>query len=81
MISLHKAESEHRELPGRLLPFILLSISVAELIHLCEEVMGNVLLIIIFSPEDELHPLRWCVLTKQRHTHLRISFEIDTLSQ
>lgn len=52
--------------PGSFLPFVLLSVSVAELVHLREEVVGDVLLVIVLSAEDELDSLGWRVLTKIR---------------
>ena len=52
--------------PGSFLPFVLLSVSVAELVHLCEEVVGDVLLIVVLGAEDELDSLGWRVLTKIR---------------
>lgn len=46
-------------LPGTFPPLrVTLSVSHTDLVHLSEEVVGDVLLVIIFCAQQELHPLR-----------------------
>lgn len=44
--------------PGRLLPLLEVSVSEGELVQLGEQVVGDVLLVSVLRPEDELNSLR-----------------------
>lgn len=52
---------EFKVSPGHLLPLLDVSVPEGQLVQLREQVVGNVLLIVILRPEDELDPLRWRV--------------------
>lgn len=51
--------SQPQSLPGCLSPFGIFPFTPANLIQFCEKVMGNVLLVIVLSSKNKLHPLWW----------------------
>lgn len=44
--------------PGRLLPLLEVSVSEGDLVQLGEQIVGDVLLVSVLRPEDELDSLR-----------------------
>lgn len=47
--------------PGCLFPFGVLALPEADLVQLGEQSVGDVLLVTVLCPQQELHPLSWCV--------------------
>lgn len=52
--------------PGAFPPLGIFSVLHADLVHLCEEVVRNVLLVIVLGAQEELHPLGRRVCRRER---------------